>query len=48
MLALYDIEPMEDIPKPIIGDRYGGGLLKPERGYRVVIKKRKMKLGASS
>ncbi|KAK7203048.1 cytochrome P450 [Myxozyma melibiosi] len=45
-LFLYDIEPLEDIPKPIIGDRYGGGLLKPERGYRVKIIRRKNPLSA--
>ncbi|KAK9328091.1 cytochrome P450 [Lipomyces starkeyi] len=40
-LAHFDIEPIEDLPAPIVGDRYGAGVFKPERGYRVKFTRRK-------
>ncbi|KAK9246647.1 cytochrome P450 [Lipomyces tetrasporus] len=43
-LAQFDVEPIEDLPAPIIGDRYGAGMLKPERGYRVKFTRRKAPL----
>ncbi|KAK9492795.1 cytochrome P450 [Lipomyces doorenjongii] len=47
-LAYFDVEPIEDLPAPIIGDRYGGGVLKPERGYRVKFTRRKTPLMSSA
>ncbi|KAK9351787.1 cytochrome P450 [Lipomyces doorenjongii] len=43
-LALFDVEPIEDLPAPIIGDRYGAGVLKPDRGYHVKFTRRKTPL----
>ncbi|KAJ8099591.1 cytochrome P450 [Lipomyces tetrasporus] len=43
-LARFDVEPIEDLPAPIIGDRYGAGMLKPERGYHVKFTRRKAPL----
>ncbi|KAK9364904.1 cytochrome P450 [Lipomyces kononenkoae] len=43
-LAIFDVEPVEDIPPPLIGDRYGGGVLKAERPYRVKLTRRKSPL----
>ncbi|KAK7207727.1 cytochrome P450 [Myxozyma melibiosi] len=48
MLWFYDIVPQEEMPKPKIGDRYGGGVFKPERGYKVKITRRSTPLTASS
>ncbi|KAK9364818.1 cytochrome P450 [Lipomyces kononenkoae] len=43
-LARFDVEPIEDIPAPVIGDRYGGGVFKAERPYRVKFTRRKSPL----
>ncbi|KAK9489940.1 cytochrome P450 [Lipomyces doorenjongii] len=43
-LGRFEVEPIEDLPAPIIGDRYGGGVLKPARGYRVKFSRRKTPL----
>ncbi|KAK9235621.1 cytochrome P450 [Lipomyces kononenkoae] len=43
-LARFDVEPIEDLPGPVIGDRYGGGVFKADRGYRVKFTRRKSPL----
>ncbi|KAK9385507.1 cytochrome P450 [Lipomyces mesembrius] len=43
-LARFEVEPIEDLPAPIIGDRYGGGVFKPARGYRAKLTRRKTPL----